>query len=178
MARCSRPCLPDRRRASDAENLPERIELQNTCAHPARQEHATLRSLSQSRRLFYQCEPQGFRRITWFIDRPDVMARYTVTVHADKTAFPFLLASSSRLITVTGGWPPLCDLGRSVQEAGITSSPSSPASSTYCAIPTARVPGARCNWPSTSNQAEARPVRPRDGRAQEVDALGRGDLRP
>src|SRR5262245_15148703 len=31
-----------------------------------------------------QCEAQGFRRITWFIDRPDVMARYTTTIHADK----------------------------------------------------------------------------------------------
>ena len=44
---------------------------------------------------FTQCEPQGFRRITWFIDRPDVMARYTVTVHADKAAFPFLLANGN-----------------------------------------------------------------------------------
>ena len=44
---------------------------------------------------FTQCEPQGFRRITWFIDRPDVMARYTVTVHADKAAFPVLLANGN-----------------------------------------------------------------------------------
>ena len=44
---------------------------------------------------FTQCEPQGFRRITWFIDRPDVMARYTVTVHADKASFPFLLANGN-----------------------------------------------------------------------------------
>ncbi len=44
---------------------------------------------------FTQCEPQGFRRITWFLDRPDVMARYTVTVHADKAAFPFLLANGN-----------------------------------------------------------------------------------
>ena len=44
---------------------------------------------------FTQCEPQGFRRITWFIDRPDVMARYTVTLHADKAAFPFLLANGN-----------------------------------------------------------------------------------
>jgi aminopeptidase N len=44
---------------------------------------------------FTQCEPQGFRRITWFIDRPDVMARYTVTVHADKAAFPFLLSNGN-----------------------------------------------------------------------------------
>ncbi|WP_301100828.1 aminopeptidase N [Propionivibrio sp.] len=44
---------------------------------------------------FTQCEPQGFRRITWFIDRPDVMARYTVTLHADKAAFPFLLSNGN-----------------------------------------------------------------------------------
>ena len=44
---------------------------------------------------FTQCEPQGFRRISWFIDRPDVMARYTVTVHADKAAFPVLLANGN-----------------------------------------------------------------------------------
>src|SRR3954467_690164 len=34
--------------------------------------------------LFTQCEAEGFRRITWFPDRPDVMSRYQVTVHADK----------------------------------------------------------------------------------------------
>ena len=44
---------------------------------------------------FTQCEPQGFRRISWFIDRPDVMARYTVTVHADKASFPVLLANGN-----------------------------------------------------------------------------------
>ena len=44
---------------------------------------------------FTQCEPQGFRRITWFIDRPDVMARYTVTLHADKATFPDLLANGN-----------------------------------------------------------------------------------
>ncbi|MDR1163353.1 MAG: aminopeptidase N [Candidatus Accumulibacter sp.] len=49
---------------------------------------------------FTQCEPEGFRRITWFIDRPDVMARYTVTLHADKTAFPVLLSNGN---PVAGG---------------------------------------------------------------------------
>ena len=44
---------------------------------------------------FTQCEPQGFRRITWFVDRPDVMARYRVTLHADKAAFPVLLANGN-----------------------------------------------------------------------------------
>ena len=44
---------------------------------------------------FTQCEPEGFRRITWFIDRPDVMARYTVTLHANKAEFPILLANGN-----------------------------------------------------------------------------------
>ena len=44
---------------------------------------------------FTQCEPQGFRRITWFADRPDVMARFTVTLHADKATFPVLLANGN-----------------------------------------------------------------------------------
>ena len=44
---------------------------------------------------FTQCEPEGFRRITWFIDRPDVMARYSVTLHADRAAFPVLLANGN-----------------------------------------------------------------------------------
>ena len=44
---------------------------------------------------FTQCEAQGFRRITWFPDRPDVMARYTVTLHADKATFPVLLANGN-----------------------------------------------------------------------------------
>ncbi|MFT3849665.1 MAG: aminopeptidase N [Propionivibrio sp.] len=47
---------------------------------------------------FTQCEPQGFRRITWFIDRPDVMARYTVTLHAEKATFPVLLANGNPVV--------------------------------------------------------------------------------
>jgi aminopeptidase N len=42
-----------------------------------------------------QCEAQGFRRITWFIDRPDVMARYITTVHADRTKYPVLLSNGN-----------------------------------------------------------------------------------
>jgi len=44
---------------------------------------------------FTQCEAEGFRRITFFIDRPDVMARYTTTIHADKARFPFLLSNGN-----------------------------------------------------------------------------------
>ena len=44
---------------------------------------------------FTQCEAQGFRRITWFTDRPDVMSTYTVTLRADKAALPILLANGN-----------------------------------------------------------------------------------
>ncbi|MBK5913548.1 aminopeptidase N [Rhodocyclus purpureus] len=44
---------------------------------------------------FTQCEAQGFRRITWFPDRPDVMARFTVTLHADRERLPVLLANGN-----------------------------------------------------------------------------------
>ena len=42
-----------------------------------------------------QCEPEGFRRITYFLDRPDVMARYTATIVADKAAYPVLLSNGN-----------------------------------------------------------------------------------
>jgi aminopeptidase N len=42
-----------------------------------------------------QCEPEGFRRITYFLDRPDVMARYSVTMRADKARFPVLLSNGN-----------------------------------------------------------------------------------
>jgi aminopeptidase N len=45
--------------------------------------------------FFSLCEPEGFRRITPFVDRPDVMARYTVTLHADNSRYPVLLANGN-----------------------------------------------------------------------------------
>jgi aminopeptidase N len=42
-----------------------------------------------------QCEAEGFRKITWFCDRPDVLARYTVTITADQAACPVLLANGN-----------------------------------------------------------------------------------
>ena len=45
--------------------------------------------------LCTQCEAEGFRRITYFPDRPDVMARYTVRLTADKTRFPVLLSNGN-----------------------------------------------------------------------------------
>lgn len=45
--------------------------------------------------LLTQCEAQGFRKITWFPDRPDVMATYRVTLEADKSVFPVLLSNGN-----------------------------------------------------------------------------------
>jgi len=42
-----------------------------------------------------QCEPDGFRRITYFIDRPDILSKFTITIVADKTKYPILLANGN-----------------------------------------------------------------------------------
>ena len=43
--------------------------------------------------LCTQCEAEGFRRITFFPDRPDILSRYSVRMAADKTLYPVLLAN-------------------------------------------------------------------------------------
>ena len=48
-----------------------------------------------------QCEPEGFRRITYFIDRPDVLSEYTVTLNASVTDCPVLLSNGNILSTET-----------------------------------------------------------------------------
>ncbi len=42
-----------------------------------------------------QCEAEGFRRITYFIDQPDILSRYTTTITADATRYPFLLSNGN-----------------------------------------------------------------------------------
>jgi aminopeptidase N len=45
--------------------------------------------------LCTQCEAEGFRRITYYPDRPDVLAKFTVTIHADKKRYPVLLSNGN-----------------------------------------------------------------------------------
>src|SRR5215831_10850920 len=62
----------------------------------APQSNTALSGLYVSGRNFCtQCEPEGFRRITYFIDRPDVMARYATTITADNRRYPVLLANGN-----------------------------------------------------------------------------------
>ena len=47
--------------------------------------------------LCTQCEAEGFRKITYFLDRPDVMARFTTTLTGDKDRYPILLSNGNKI---------------------------------------------------------------------------------
>ncbi len=80
------------------ENLPEDsepfdLEIFTTC-NP--EKNTQLMGLYVSQGTFFtQCEAEGFRRITYFLDRPDVMASYTVTLRASKAQYPVLLSNGN-----------------------------------------------------------------------------------
>ena len=74
------------------DNLPERFTLRivNEISPAA---NTALEGLYQSGvALCTQCEAEGFRHITWYLDRPDVLARFTTKIIADKAKYPFLFA--------------------------------------------------------------------------------------
>ncbi len=75
--------------------VPETFELTVvTETHP--KDNTALEGLYQSSGNFCtQCEAEGFRRITYFLDRPDVMATYSTTIVADKTNYPVLLSNGN-----------------------------------------------------------------------------------
>ena len=70
-----------------------RLEIRNTCAPEKNTELSGLYNSGGG--FFTQCEAEGFRRITYFVDRPDVMAVYTVTLRAAKGAYPVLLSNGN-----------------------------------------------------------------------------------
>src|SRR6218665_142691 len=72
---------------------PFALEIFTTCC-PARNTQLMGLYLSQGS-FFTQCEAEGFRRITYFLDRPDVMASYSVTLRADKALYPVLLSNGN-----------------------------------------------------------------------------------
>ena len=75
--------------------VPERCRLESRVRiRPA--DNTRLEGLYLSKgMLCTQCEAEGFRRITFFLDRPDVMARFTVTLEAGKDQYPVLLANGN-----------------------------------------------------------------------------------
>ncbi|MEF7613968.1 aminopeptidase N [Aquincola sp. MAHUQ-54] len=71
------------------------LDIRNTCCPDKNTQLSGL--FSSDSGLFTQCEAEGFRRITYFLDRPDVMAVYTVTLRADKKRYPVLLSNGNLL---------------------------------------------------------------------------------
>ena len=75
------------------------LTIRSTIA-PAR--NVALEGLYVSSGVFCtQCEPEGFRRITYFPDRPDVLARYRVTLRADRARYPQLLSNGNLVASGT-----------------------------------------------------------------------------
>ncbi len=76
-------------------DLPDEFELEiftTTCP----EKNTKLMGLYVSNDSFFtQCEAEGFRRISYFLDRPDVMASYTVTLRADRAKYPVLLSNGN-----------------------------------------------------------------------------------
>ena len=78
-------------------NVPEQfsLEIENEI-HP--DQNTALEGLYKSGdALCTQCEAEGFHHITWYLDRPDVLARFTTTIHADKQRYPYLLSNGNRI---------------------------------------------------------------------------------
>ncbi|MHB8708560.1 MAG: aminopeptidase N [Desulfuromonadales bacterium] len=91
--------------ALDAEGLtipgvPESFQLETlVCINP--EENTALEGLYRASGIFCtQCEAQGFRKITFYPDRPDVMARFTATLISDRELCPVLLANGN--LTASG----------------------------------------------------------------------------
>jgi aminopeptidase N len=98
------PVSADRRRLEDDRlvlpgPLPDAFELTVASRH-APAANKRLMGLYTSNGVYCtQCEAEGFRRIAYFQDRPDVMARYRVRVEADRKACPVLLSNGNLLET-------------------------------------------------------------------------------
>ena len=78
-------------------SLPERFILEIICIIKP-ELNTKLEGLYKSGSMYCtQCEAEGFRRITYFPDRPDIMARFSTRITADKTDYPVLLSNGNLL---------------------------------------------------------------------------------
>ncbi len=93
------PLEPDRYvQSADAlliEQVPDSFSLAITVRHAPRTNTELSGLYMSGGNYITQCEAEGFRRITFFPDRPDIMARYTVTLRADPARCPVLLSNGN-----------------------------------------------------------------------------------
>lgn len=84
----------------DAESLTiHKLEKENTLQTVTRilpQDNTSLEGLYRSQTMYCtQCEAEGFRKITYYLDRPDVMSEFTTKIIADKNKYPVLLSNGN-----------------------------------------------------------------------------------
>ena len=78
-------------------DVPEKFVL-STEVRIQPQNNTELEGLYKSSKLFCtQCESEGFRKITYFLDRPDVMSLYSTTISADRQLYPVMLSNGNML---------------------------------------------------------------------------------
>ncbi len=83
--------------------LGETAEVEITVTIAPKDNTALMGLYMSGGRYCTQCEAEGFRRITYFLDRPDCLSRFTVRVEADKAEFPTLLANGDTVETGDAG---------------------------------------------------------------------------
>lgn len=78
-------------------DVPDRFEL--VCVTRIKpQENTSLEGLYKSHKMFCtQCEAEGFRKITYYLDRPDVLSEFTTRITADKSKYPVLLSNGNKI---------------------------------------------------------------------------------
>ncbi|WP_434778325.1 aminopeptidase N [Neisseria sp. Ec49-e6-T10] len=77
-------------------SVPESIFVLEIVTQLEPKNNKSLMGLYQSNgNLFTQCEPEGFRKMTYYLDRPDVMAKFSTTIVADKHDYPVLLSNGN-----------------------------------------------------------------------------------
>lgn len=131
-------------------NLPERFTLKivNEIS-PAT--NTALEGLYQSGdALCTQCEAEGFRHITYYLDRPDVLARFTTKIIADKTKYPSCFPTVTALRKANWKTDVTGYSGRTRSRNRATCLRWLQATSTCCATPSPRVLVAKWRWSCTS----------------------------
>ena len=118
------------------------LEIETRIAPDANTELSAA-STSPAATIFTQCEAEGFRRITYFPDRPDVMARFTTTIVADRAPLPVLLSNGNPGATGdAAGRAALGHAGPTRIPSPATCSRWSPATSSRCATASPPAPAA------------------------------------
>lgn len=90
----------------ELKNLPDQCTLEISCSNQP-DKNTSLMGLYVSRGNFFtQCEAEGFRKITYFLDQPDVLTKYLVTLKAKKADCPVLLSNGNLIASkdLADGW--------------------------------------------------------------------------